>query len=91
MILALYGSIAMAAAVVSLIFLRYFTRGRDYFFLLFSIAFALEATANVLSIATSAFGDETTARYVLRLLQYLVILSAIIQKNLARPNSSRPD
>lgn len=90
MIFALYGSIATAAAIVSLIFLRYFSRGRDYFFLLFSMAFAIEAAANILSIASSAFDDDTTARYILRLLQYLVILSAIAQKNLTRPNSREP-
>ena len=91
MILALYGAIATAAAVVSLIFLRYFTRGRDYFFLLFSVAFTIEALTNVLAIASPAFDDGTTARYVLRLLQYLVILSAIAHKNLSRPKSRSPD
>jgi len=80
----LFGAIAMASAIVALVFLRYFSRSRDPFFLLFAIAFALEALGSILSVALPAFGDQTSARFVLRLFQYLLILAAIAHKNLSR-------
>jgi hypothetical protein len=80
----LFGAIAMASAIVALIFSRYFSRTRDPFFLLFAIAFGFEALGNVLSVTSAAFGDQTSARFLLRLLQYLLILAAIAHKNLSR-------
>lgn len=80
----LFGAIAMASAIVALVFLRYFTRTRDPFFLLFAVAFALEGLGNLLSVTSTAFGDQTSARFVLRLIQYLLILAAIAYKNFSR-------
>ena len=80
----LFGAIAMASAIVALVFLRYFSRTRDPFFLLFAIAFGSEALGAVLSVTSAAFGDQTPARFVLRLFQYLLILAAIVHKNLSR-------
>jgi hypothetical protein len=80
----LFGAIAMASAIVALVFLRYFSRTRDYFFLLFAVAFGFEAVGNVLSATLETFSDQTSARFVLRLFQYLLILAAIAHKNLSR-------
>jgi hypothetical protein len=80
----LFGAIAMASAIVALVFLRYFTRTRDPFFLLFAVAFGIEALGNVLSVTWPAFGDQSSARFVLRLFQYLLILAAIAHKNFSR-------
>jgi Family of unknown function (DUF5985) len=80
----LFGAIAMASAIVALVFLRYFSRTRDPFFLLFAIAFGMEALGNVLSVTSDGFADQTTARYLLRLFQYILILCAIAHKNFSR-------
>lgn len=80
----LFGAIAMASAVAALMFLRYFSRTRDPFFLLFAIGFGVEALANALSVTSADFGDQSTARFVLRLFQYLLILGAIAHKNFSR-------
>jgi hypothetical protein len=81
----LFGAIAMASATVALVFLRYFSRTRDYFFLLFAVAFGLGALGNVLSVTLVAFSDRTSAvRFVLPLFQYLLILAAIAHKNFSR-------
>jgi hypothetical protein len=80
----LFGAIAMASTIVALVFLRYFSRTRDPFFLLFAVAFGFEALGNILSVTSPAFGDQTSARFVLRLFQYLLILAAIAHKNLSR-------
>jgi hypothetical protein len=80
----LFGAITMASAVAGLVFLRYFARTRDYFFLLFAIAFWLEALGSALSVASTGFADQTTARFVLRIFQYLLIIAAIAHKNFSR-------
>jgi len=80
----LFGAIAMASAVAGLVFLRYFVRTRDYFFLMFAIAFWLESLGSALSVTSEDFGDQTTARFVLRIVQYLLILAAIAHKNVSR-------
>ena len=80
----LFGAVAMASATVALVFLRYFSRTRDPFFLLFAFAFGFEALGNILSVTSDAFGDQTSARFGLRLFQYLLIIGAIAHKNLSR-------
>jgi hypothetical protein len=80
----LFGAIAMASAVAGLVFLRYFVRTRDSFFFMFAIAFWLESLGSALSVTSEDFGDQTTARFVLRIVQYLLIIAAIAHKNVPR-------
>ena len=80
----LLGAIGTAAAVAGLIFLRYFQRTRDRFFLFFAAAFWIEAFGRVLFVAYHYFDDSSTAGYVLRLFTYSLILIAILDKNLPR-------
>lgn len=80
----LLGAIGTAAAVAGLIFLRYFQRTRDRFFLFFAAAFWIEAFGRVLFVANHYFDDNSTAGYVLRLFTYSLILIAILDKNLPR-------
>ncbi|HEY2395770.1 MAG TPA: DUF5985 family protein [Rudaea sp.] len=78
----LLGAIAMAAATAGLIFLRYYQRTHDRFFLLFAASFGLEALGRVLSVCFEAFDDSSGAVFILRLVSYLLILVAIFLKNL---------
>ncbi|MES2264106.1 MAG: DUF5985 family protein [Pseudomonadota bacterium] len=77
----LSGAIACASLVVALFFLRFWRSTRDRFFLYFSISFALEAISRLLLGAVLNAAEELPEFYLLRLLAYLLILIAIVDKN----------
>jgi len=76
------GAIATAAAVAGLIFLRYYRRTRDRFFLFFAASFALESLGRILSVLIPAFDDRNSGIFIMRLVAYSLILLAIALKNL---------
>jgi hypothetical protein len=77
----LMGAIAMASAVAALFFLRFWRDTGDRLFLIFSAAFFLLA-ATRLGLAMSQVQEEGhTHWYWVRLLAFLLILIAIIDKN----------
>ena len=80
----LFGAVAMADAIAGLVFLRYFHRTRDRFFLFFTASFWLQGLGSVLATAFKAFDDTSTNGFMLRLFAYLLILGAILDKNLPR-------
>jgi hypothetical protein len=81
----LYGAIFMAAATAALFFLRFYRRTRDRFFLYFFASFALESSSRLLAVI---LGDQNNDwLYVLRIVTYALILTAIIDKNLPREPS----
>ena len=85
----LWGSLAMASAVASLLFLRYGKLTRDRLFLYFSAAF-LAMTFNWLGLA--AMDPNTEHRYLaytLRLAAFVLILIGIIDKNLRASRAGR--
>ncbi|MEW5791814.1 MAG: DUF5985 family protein [Pseudomonadota bacterium] len=77
------GAIAMASLIAGLFFLRFWKKTRDRLFLFFALAFWLLAVNRV----GLAFVDEAleayTFLYLLRLLAFLLILFAILDKNRA--------
>jgi hypothetical protein len=79
----LLGAIAMASLVAALFFARFWRDTHDRFFLLFAIAFALDAIARL----TLALGDVSAEYepffYLARLVTFGLILVAIIDKNRA--------
>lgn len=76
----LSGAICMAALVIALFFLRYWYHSRDKLFLYFSLAFVLEAAHRML-LATQVGNPDAPQFYLIRLIEYTLILVAIIQKN----------
>jgi len=77
----LSGAVAMASLVAALFFLRFWQQTRDRFFLLFSIAFGLDAlTRFVLGLAEVGSEYEPLV-YLARLVMFGLILAAIIDKN----------
>ena len=78
------GAIVMACVVASLFFLRFWRKTRDRLFALFSAAFCLLAV-NWVALAFMS-GDEVvrTVLYAVRLVAFVVILGAIVDKNRAR-------
>ena len=79
----LIGATVMACVVAGLFFLRFWRRTRDRLFALFSAAFWLLAL-NWLALAFTTRDEVRTALYVVRLVAFLVILAAIIDKNRTR-------
>lgn len=80
----LLGMIAMGCAVAALLFLRFWRSSRDRLFLYFAIAFGLEAFNRALYAINGARSEEVTLYFSLRLVAFLLILWAIVEKNLAR-------
>jgi uncharacterized membrane protein HdeD (DUF308 family) len=78
---ALMGAVAMASFVAATFFLRFWRQTNDSFFLLFSIAFALDGVTRVV-LALSHFSDETEPLYYsARLVTFGLIIAAIVLKN----------
>ncbi len=84
----LRGAIAMGHAVAGLFFLRFYFRSRDSLFLNFSIAFW---TLGAIRVAMIVVADpmEQHSLYWLRFFAYLLILGAIVMKNLPSRSGTR--
>jgi hypothetical protein len=81
----LTGIIAMAFWVAGLFFLRFWRDSRDRLFLIFAASFWLLALTRVgLILSGPQAHDENNATfilYILRLISYLLIIYAIVDKN----------
>ena len=87
--LLLLGAIAMASLVAGLFFLRFWRDTGDRLFLFFAISFLVEG---VNRWALGMSGDPNEGRplfYIVRLLSFLLIISAIVQKNLGKDRRAR--
>jgi hypothetical protein len=76
------GAITMGLITLALIFLKYWRKTEDAFFLLFSIAFSLLAADQVALVLTRDTPAERWV-YLLRLCAFGFIIVAIVRKNLA--------
>ncbi len=77
------GAIALGLAVAGLFFLRFWRDTRDRLFALFSVAFWVLAL-NWTALAFTRTDEMRTWLYAIRLVAFLVILYAIIDKNRAK-------
>jgi hypothetical protein len=80
------GMIAMGSIVAFLFFLRFWRDTGDRFFLLFSVAFGLDAFTRTLLHFEHVPNEHMPLIYLGRLVTYGLILTAIIRKNF----TSRP-
>ncbi len=78
----LWGLITMGYAVAGLFFLRFWTRTRDGLFAAFAAAFWLLALNQALVALSQVPREEQTWFYLLRLAAFLLIIGAIVRKNL---------
>jgi hypothetical protein len=77
----LLGAMMMGDLVVGAFFLRYWKVTGDRFFVFFACSFALAALTRAL-LASYLVNSESEPRiYAIRLLSYVVIIAAIIDKN----------
>jgi hypothetical protein len=75
------GAIAMGFLVIGLFFLRFWRRTHDGLFLIFAIAFWL-LTANGAAFALAGIARGEAWVYLLRLVAFILIIAAILSKNL---------
>jgi hypothetical protein len=82
----LSGMICMGFALAALFFLRFWQRTRDGLFLTFAAAFALLAVHQGLIAGLRIPNEDRSWVYLLRLLAFVLILVAIVRKNLTKPH-----
>lgn len=74
------GAIAMASLTIALFFLRFWKATHDRFFLFFALSFGLEAVSRILFLVQPLNVDDPVV-YMVRLVAYVLILIAIVDKN----------
>ncbi len=85
----LNGATALACLVVGAFFWRFYHQGKDRLFLIFALAFWV-FSANRIILALLEEGHEAALYvYVSRLIAFVLILLAIIDKNYPRGRDSR--
>ena len=77
----LSGFVVSSAFVSALFFLRFFRIARERLFVLFAAAFAVMAVNNLALGLTSPDSEARVALYVVRLVSFLLILAAIVDRN----------
>jgi uncharacterized membrane protein HdeD (DUF308 family) len=88
----LLGAIAMASLVIGLFFLRFWKNTGDRFFLFFAVSFLIEGLNRVALGLTVDPNEDQPFFYFVRFLSFILILIAIVQKNLTKttpPNRDR--
>ena len=81
----LLGAMTMGCAVASLFFFRFYRASRDRLFLWFGLSFLIEAVNRThFALSGSSAGDDAPLYFSIRLLSYLLILWAILEKNMGR-------
>jgi hypothetical protein len=78
------GAIAMASLVACLFFIRFWRETKDRFFLLFAVAFGVDALLRTLLAICDIAQEDEPFFYLGRLLTFLLIILAIIDKNRTR-------
>jgi hypothetical protein len=79
----LSGGVAIGHAMVGLFFLRFWWKTSDRLFVLFALAFWILGSIRVAIVAQGGV-SENHYLYWVRLVAYLLILAAIVDKNLRK-------
>jgi len=80
----LAGAVTFGYLVATLFFLRFWRRTADRLFFAFAIAFALLALNQALAQWLGAADERVGYTYLLRVLGFVLILGAIVDKNVSR-------
>ena len=78
------GLLVMGYTVSAVFFARFWRETRDRLFLFFAAAFGLLALQRTLLSSADVLALDQTWYYVVRLIAYLLILAAIVDKNARR-------
>jgi hypothetical protein len=80
----LSGAVTLGFLVAAAFFARFWRRTHDRLFVAFAVAFVLLALNQALAFGLGDAGERVGYTYLPRILGFLLILAAIIDKNLAR-------
>ena len=80
----LLGAISMGCAVAALCFFRFWRTSGDRLLLWFGLSFLIEAFNRAIFALNGASHEDAELYYLIRLGSYLLILWAIVEKNLPR-------
>jgi uncharacterized membrane protein HdeD (DUF308 family) len=83
--LMLLGAISLACFIASLFFMRFWRVTRDRFFLFFAISFCIEGLGRLIQGFTETSSEEQPIIYLIRVIAFLIILFAIVDKNRTTP------
>lgn len=75
------GATAMGSVCIAFFFLRFWHRSRDPFHLLFAASFVLLGVQRILLTALDDTAEAFPASYLMRLAAYLLIIIAVVGKN----------
>ena len=78
----LSGAVTFAHLLAAVFFVRFWRKTRDRLFLAFAVAFVLFALNQWLAHMLSIFNEPASFIYALRVVGFVVILGAIIDKNM---------
>lgn len=79
----LSGAVTMGFAIAAIFFLRFWRDTRDGLFLSFALAFLLLGLVQALLALGNVPVEERSWIYLIRLVAFLIILAAIVRKNLS--------
>lgn len=85
----LSGAVMLAHVIAALFFLRFWRKTGDRLFLAFTVAFALFALNQGFAFVLAVYREPTSFIYALRVLGFVLILAAIIDKNVSAGKSQR--
>ena len=77
------GMVTLADFVIALFFVRFWTRTRDRLFAFFAVAFVLLGVQRIVLGVLREWGERSVPLYSLRLLAFVIIFAAIVDKNRA--------
>jgi uncharacterized membrane protein len=78
------GALVALSLVAGLFFLRFWKKTRDRFFAFFAAAFWLLAVNRLAVVWLTEKSEHLAAAYLIRLIAFVLILVAIVDKNRAR-------
>lgn len=82
------GMVTAGYAIAGVFFLNFWRRTRDSLFLVFALAFWLMALNQSLPVLLGVPREEQSGIYLLRLAAFVLIIAAILRKNMAGRGSN---
>ena len=86
----LAGALTLAYVIAAVYFVHFWNRTADRLFLAFAAAFALLALNQVMVFVLGVEDERYNYAYILRVLGFILILAAIVDKNLHGRGKPRP-
>lgn len=91
LLIAASGALTMAYAIIALYFYKFRSRSGDRLFTLFATAFLILGSQRLVLTVAREWGEDSVWLYGLRLLAFMIIVFAIIDKNRAMPRREHFD